>query len=456
MESDNEPMVLTLLTGPQVGAEIALAAGGVRVGSDDQDDIVVRGNGVAAHHLRIGLSEDRIQLLADAGSIATADGVLAPGEEQTLAAPALIDVGSIRIGIGAPGTDWYGPVPIAAAPVEPTQDTDVDEGRSPAPASGATSPRWWMRRPVWIGVPLVVIAGGTALTLTLSGTDNRVPTAPTPAQQVEKARGLILGSSCPGVTAHGSNEGLALTGYCDRADHLAALMASLSKAGLVFDSNVHVLARMRRQISDTLAQLDGGDLKIELSDNGVLRVHGFYSGNLPAEELRTDLRTDIAGVTKVELSIRTLRDAQDELRKMVADSKLAGILLVEAKQGGLVVTAPEGTSIAESDWQKIAAAFDKASGGVPQIRADIEFAPAKKSAAAPGSESTGAPPRNAWRLTAVILAKEQEAFAVLKDHGEVRVGDHLGASYVVSEIRPESVVLSSPAGERILKLHSYE
>jgi hypothetical protein len=49
----------------------------------------------------------------------------------------------------------------------------------------------------------------------------------------------------------------------------------------------------------------------------------------------------------------------------------------------------------------------------------------------------------------------KEPFAVLKDMGEVRVGDAVGGGYQVSEIQPEYIVVSSGADRQILRLRDY-
>ncbi len=481
MQTTEQPILLRILSGPQIGAEIALPAEGCVLGRDDQDDVVLRGDGVAPHHARLTRSDAGVQVQAEGGEVATSAGLLPAGQAAMLADPVVIGLGEVQVGIGAPETDWQvlaaparvpaerKPEPAgganASTPVpvptqrEPARAEYADHGPAQGQGSAAVAGKgpWWQGRPLLFGAPLLALTAIGITLIGLSGGGSDSPPAPTPAETLAKARTLIAHSDCSKVAAHTRDGELALSGFCDRADHLSALTTALSGASLSFDNQVRVLARMRHQISETLTRLDGGDLSFRLGDDGVLKVQGFYAGNLPLEELKTDLRTDIAGVTRVELTVRTLADARQTLLKLLAASNLNGLLRVKASDGELVAKAVDGASITQAQWQTLAAAFAQASGGIPPLRADIDFAPASKANAtvsAAAGAGTGRSPDD-WHLTAIVMVGDQDSFAVLKNRGEIRVGDPVGDGYVLSEIHPEYVVLSSNGGKRILKLRDY-
>jgi hypothetical protein len=285
------------------------------------------------------------------------------------------------------------------------------------------------------------------------------PSAPTLAEQLQQARQLIATSGCPKLEAH-SMDGLpTLSGYCDTRADLSALTAALAAAGLSFDDRTRVLAEMKQQVTETLSRLDGGALSFHVADDGALTVSGFYDGDLPREELAGILRSDVAGISRVHLQIQTAADARQELLKLVAASPLSGLVQVHLDQGTLVVSAVDGASITEAQWGQIAARFAQDRDGEPPLRADIEFAPEKVAAATHGAAAKAAPEAVAaapqWHLTAVIMVTGKEPFAVLKDMGEVRVGDAVGGGYQVSEIQPEYIVVSSGADRQILRLRDY-
>jgi hypothetical protein len=54
------------------------------------------------------------------------------------------------------------------------------------------------------------------------------------------------------------------------------------------------------------------------------------------------------------------------------------------------------------------------------------------------------------------MIRDGKSFALLKDGGEVRVGDPVGGGFKVVEIHAESVVIADGSARRTLKLMDYK
>lgn len=475
MSAEQTIVVLRVLNGSHAGAEMRLGDGHFVIGRDDHDDVVLQDSSVAPRHAVLSLSESGVEIIAKDGSVATSTTILAPGQQQMLLQPAMVGIGQLRIGIGAPDADWGALSPVMDASASTVSDRATASAQPPsgaatmsADSAASTSRsggratisalalrRWAQQRPVAsLGLALLALLAIIGLIWALWPN----PPPPSPQQQAQaqltKARQLAAASACPQVAVHEVDGSLQLTGYCESLEKLQQLITQLSKAGLEASNQVHLLDTMRRQVSETLSRLGASDLTFKLSASGVLTVSGFYDGNLALPELSSTLRTDVAGLSTVDLKVRTLAAARQQLQQLIAKSNLNGLLDVKAENGALVVDSLNQAKVTQAEWQALAAKFTKLSDGEPPLQ--VGFAFAKPVESPPATVDSGQQSNDSQAslppLTGIVVIDGGDSFAVFKGIGEVRVGEDVVHGYAVTQIHPQSVVVSSPAGKRTLRL----
>ncbi len=353
-----ESWCLKILSGPHLGAELALSGERYSVGRDSDCDIVLSDGSVYPRHALLEKISGNWTITPVEGPVLVGEDPLAPGGRETLTEGVCFALGTTHIGIGPPGYDWAGKVLPSAVLAG-----DFDGGRKstdavlPVPGEGdgdgsdavAVDGSWRRRRPaLWL---LGGLGGGVWIALLLLGLEQGAEALPPPPPQQQIERLLRAHPVREAVVRH-SGHGWEVGGYCDTERERETLRRVL--AALPFP--VAVTVRSRQGVLNAADSVVGGvagtAVHVSMPGDGILRLEGSLSSPERKAELLKLLREDVPGIRELQDRIRVVRDQPEKDAPSqaiagqevslpdpeVADSRQSRIRgIVRWRSGGLVI-----------------------------------------------------------------------------------------------------------------------
>ena len=337
--------VLKVLTGPHVGSEAALPCGVYLLGRGENCDIILHDNSLAEQHFQLSLDADKIAL-----SILAEDHPCYIDDEE-------VDSDSVEIKpyqVISTGTFFFtlGPAQEAWPPIEllgagrnfkqaedkSTEETPNDDNPQP-PSSSSLSPismiwpRLWgtnhrINR-VYLSVGIALI--GIALSLLLVA----LTTADIPGENLEtqsvEINQIIEDYVVDATLITDSVDGekvLHIHGYTDTDARREAFMEALGKAKITAQTQIYSSERLQLAVSVILSQLLNPETdKVEVSAvsgfSGKVRLSGYVSQSKAWERALDMIKNDVQGLQGYDSQVRTMDDAVQELKQMLADQGFA-------------------------------------------------------------------------------------------------------------------------------------
>ena len=131
------PKILKILTGPQEGAELELAAGiALRIGTDDSCDIVLVDAMAPTQALELVMEGEDVSVTASAERLFAGDVALPVGEKTTLPDYTILTIGSTRCAVGDADKPWpplrWIPLDVLLAEKsQPQEEEKTEEPKQP-------------------------------------------------------------------------------------------------------------------------------------------------------------------------------------------------------------------------------------------------------------------------------------------------------------------------------------
>lgn len=459
--------LLRVMSGPQAGAEIPLADGEYVIGSDDDCDLVLLDETVAARHLRVTIAASGAEVAACDAPVALGERTLAPGEPADIGAGAVFGLASTCVAIGPVGVVWTAlpmpdrrrrkrtpePAPTANAV---TDDGEASVADSDAPDSNAVS--------LALGDQLINAerdrrgngkgsgpgrrtaalwaVGGFLLALALFELPDMLsawtaaPAPQTPPDNADQQRsqvaallkklnlkGLQLGS-LPGG-------GLALSGYVQTVADKDRLNAALRQSGIAVRNDVWADEWIKSSVQETVQRFGGEALSVDYLGKGALRIAGFLRSGVSQQQLEAVVRNDIPGISSIEVKLHTMDQALQDLRKGLQEAGLEGMVKLTASDTTINATGTLDQPLLQAWWQ-VAHAFAKDYGTVPRLQSEVKGATQRAEPFTLGNV----------RVIGIVMGPEHQPMAMLDNGNLVGVGDQVGANAVVKEIDFDKVLIT--------------
>jgi len=336
------PLELRVLTGPQAGARIALAAGGrVDVGSLDAAgcQVVLRDPRVAQQRVRLHVRPYDVRLEVLAGEVEF-NGMLlvAPASaDWPLYAP--VRLGDTVLAVGTEdGARWDDALALALSPQPPAVPVDTP---APAPAAPAPAPRPRRRIEAWLAL------GGGALALVATGllafaslvTPPKV-VAETASQRLER---LLAAPEFRGLRVAAAGEGLRVTGdvltFADR-QRLDVQLAGADLSPVVEVRVAEQLAAAVREVFRMNGVVAETTPATSLADVGVVHVATRVADLSQLARAEASARRDVPGLRG--LAVENERPATPPDNAPVADDPGKRVASIVPGDSPYVVTV-DGT-----------------------------------------------------------------------------------------------------------------
>jgi len=336
------PLELRVLTGPQAGARIALAAGGrVDVGSLDAAgcQVVLRDPRVAQQRVRLHVRPYDVRLEVLAGEVEF-NGMLlvAPASaDWPLYAP--VRLGDTVLAVGAEdGVRWDDALALALSPQPPAAPAEAPAPAAPAPA---VVPRPRRRLEAWLAI------GGGALALVATGllafaslvTPPKV-VAETASQRLER---LLAVPEFRGLRVAAAGEGLRVTGDVLTVADRQRLDVQLAGADLSPVVEVRVAEQLAAAVREVF-RMNGVVAETtpatSLADVGVVRVTTRVADLSQLARAEASARRDVPGLRG--LAVENERPATPPDSAPVADDPGKRVASIVPGDSPYVVTV-DGT-----------------------------------------------------------------------------------------------------------------
>lgn len=460
--SSSSSFLLKVLSGPHVGAELALRDGATIIGSDDECDVILSDTFIAPKHLKIEIKDGKLRAQALAENVSL-DGKPLVGQAVDLANFQLLTVGGTHLMIGPKGMAWPQPktqllpalVGTAPAPAPaPAAATPAPSAPAPAAAPKAST------SPVAAATParksrVGQTIGFIGLALAVIGLTLYYLLRPLPAPPIEvdlasavKAKIKEIGMA-DRLTVDPQGSRVVIRGYVETAEEKRKALQAL--APLLDRVTPRIISQ--EQLFDDARQLLRA-LKspvevIALEKGGVLQVRGIVPTRDSWNSVLMHLKKDVPGISKVnDEQVLTVDQLLTKVGEAVNESGLTGQVTPEWIGGALTVRGSIGDSAVPS-WQGFRARLQEKLGFPLELRDQVRLASAPGIPGTVSARST-ATTGNGSEIASIVL--DRLNWVVLKNGKRLFAGSTLPSGYVVEGITPEGVKISNGRDARLLRV----
>lgn len=416
-----DQIVLRVLSGVQLGAEMSLMPAEYLIGSGDEADIILADAALKWKHAGITVDSEGASIEAIEGSVSIGSERLEPGKRRQLEMPATLVIGMLIIGIGKQTTDWsqveLPDVRDTADERPSSEDEDEDDAEeddseddsdgeateeeaeateeeapeveaAPKPET-APEDKSKNRTAAIVGTTLAVVLllglGGFGIyqsgLLGGSGSDSDGTTEVvlTPEQRVVEVVSNLGFQDVEVGDPFGL--GLTISGYVSSYDDHRALMKALEEQGLQPLDRVRIVERMLDTIAVTLASVNWPEpnyerhLVVTHEGDGRVVIDGYLGPEVDRSSLRRRLESDVPGISFLRFTRSDLRSWRSILIDMIEDAKLSD-WLTTSPDGAKIRVDGELTARQAKIWQQVGERFTEESRGRPRISIGVTALPA--------------------------------------------------------------------------------
>lgn len=466
MESAAAPLLLKVLSGPHVGAEVALSEGETIIGSGDQSDLILNDALVAPKHLRLEIkgTNARVQSLAEDALL---DGQPLNGQAKDMAHFQLLTLGGTHLMIGPRGGQWpaakslllphvgsrvtapEAPANAAASASKPGEKTEQSGKTKPLPNTLSREPVSPQKRRMHlalVALGLLILIGS----LVLASRFQTSVEAPVPIRAIEKVKAAIsdLGFG-ERLNASESNGKITVQGYVETPADKARVTAAL--AGLREDNiNVRVFSQ-QQLVEDARNLLRALNVNVELSpaEPGILTARGIVPSRDVWTQALAHLKEDLSGLKSVrDGQVITPGEIVDKATELLDERGMAASQIRPEWTGGVLVLrgiTPEHDAV----WNGFRDRFVAMIGFPVEVRDEMR---APNPAAAVAAAAAAVAARAAVLTDNVIesITVDVLSWVVLKNGKRVFAGALLPNGCTVESIAPDSVTISDGVAKRVL------
>lgn len=464
--TDPQKLLLKVLSGPHMGAELQLSPGTVIIGRNLNCDVVLHDSAILDHHVRLDLSPTAMALeLLDGGAFLDGRWLQQPSKPYQLYQ--VVSLGTTHLAVGLLDEPWPQIVlPTLeaiqsqandAVVVEEEGETEnagaVDETaaehpvaaeavalENTAPASGRARRR----------VLALALAGGA---LSLAGLFFISHGNPSQAAVSRQTNGLATDAGLEQVLAHyrfqslrldrGDDGALIIKGVVDEGTEVDALTAALAP----FSNQVQLTVAGGERLLDTCRQIlrmQALDLEVSAGEANGIVLKGFCTDSSKLAATIQTMQKDVPGLGSVETQVVTPMELTRFLGEKVTELGLGHLVQVGYVDGRMVV-AGSLNQHETAHWQQVRAAFTERYGTDLPI---VEKITPRTDVAMPLNRGADyGPPR----LDVVSISLGRLRYITLSDNRKFFEGAMLDNGFILRSIEADRLVLSRNGHRWVLK-----
>lgn len=417
--------VVRVLNGKQQGAEISLVAARYRLGSADDNDIVLLGENVSPHHCELFFANGLTSLTKMQNDVSSGNKLITRADlPLEIAAGEVIVIGTIAISITNAQSDW-----LSADEISSEIATSIEKFAASQPSA------FWQT--LWqqlknrnliaqaaFGASLAVSFFIIALAFSLHGTRNAKSIANSAADRLVEQ--LASDPAYNNIFLINAEPKKQLIGWVGRNADLNRLL-NLASTSLV-DINIVSLEKVDKSLN-IISEVYGGNLSYKLTPGKNRDIHLLLYGTIEAstqrEVVRSLLRRDLPAITSIEIDIITESESLDIINSWLERyPNFIGIKAEKTNRGIFIKGNLLGNF--RKDWEE---ALVKSPPHLPQNMLpfiDVYFSPIF-----PG------------KIISLITGEKPQVRIFYKNNSTVAVlGDKVQGGFLISEIKRDKIILS--------------
>ncbi|QOZ76309.1 hypothetical protein XH83_13150 [Bradyrhizobium sp. CCBAU 53351] len=320
-------VILKILNGVQVGAEVSLVPGEYSIGSGNDDDIQLIDVSLQSGQARLRIAPGKIEIAGGSGGVTVGGSTdIAAGSEWHDVEPLdIITVGMMRLVLAPPNANW-------------TTLIEQNEPKSEVRKSGLSafvaalpSALKLNGRTVRLAMPVAALLGVIGIGVAYLAFGSRERSVPRVEQaDTERVARAALDQFPFGraVALKREVDGTVFaSGFVKDGFERRALVAAVDKTGAQVYFRLGVLEALRSEI-EGLIKSEKMPVSYTLSPNGELTLDGVVLNEEAARQFVEKLRGSIAGLNAVESRIRTGRTLLDDVQKIARTAQIDQFVLL--------------------------------------------------------------------------------------------------------------------------------
>lgn len=406
--------ILKILSGVQSGVEVSLANGQYSLGSSNDDDIQIIDVSLKPGHLKLRISQGKIEIGAATGSLKSANGiVLEPDSEFHEVEPLdVVTAGTTRFALGPPTALW-------------ASITDIDNGQAPvAPArkraktvAAAGAEATWLQRARKLAIPvaaLVILAVFATWQLSAARINTFGFTRSSGQSDLELTTGAVTQFPfARNIEVKQEVDGtIYVNGYVETPVERRAVAGAIEKTAVPARVRIWVLQSLRSEV-ENLAKSENVNVTSTVSPKGELILEGVVLNEETSTKFVELVRDRILGIARIDSRIKTSKMLLGEVEKLAQVSQIhQWVLLRDARD---LIEANGAIPVEKIDaWAGFLQAYAKRFAKDIGLRSYVQLQNVSMAAAAPGRDQAlviGGQKADANDITLDVERLKQGAYA---------------------------------------------
>lgn len=449
-----EKCLLKIFSGPNQGAEVALAEEELIIGSSPDCDLILSDTLVSAQHLKVVLSKETLSVIPLAAPVYI-DGYEIPSEPHSLSFFQIVSLGTTHFIIGPVGGEWpllsSADVPelnkmevvVEAAPEEglegkegeKTEEGEENEEKEQPKKTFSKEQKRVMGSVV--AIMLILVIGMVALFFMGNEADTSKTSSDKPDIR-EAIKGIMVNYQEDDAYTLEEKQGIfVFEAWVEDTDEKDSLGSSINQLDPSMSTTIWSQEQLISDISDLLTSLGVGSINVNSITPGTVELKGYYSDGTTWSKVKAQVQSDIVGIKVLQDRVITARKLQPILNDALSRHDLETKIQMAPQETFLLASG----RITKDDVTALKEAMDyiEAQVGFPiPIKNNIQVAS----------------PLRVYlhsRIGSVIIGEEEEM--VITKEGQILFeGGILPDGYVIEKITREGITLKRNNNRITLKI----
>lgn len=453
-------VLLKILSGPHLGAEILLREGEYVVGSDDHCDIVLNDIAMAPRHARLSLSGEGVHITPLEGSFSMAG---TEAEEEGLPLdffhPAVL--GSTYFALGPAEEKW----PAVVVPETlPGQGKEESPGTVQESAGGEekepgehedleANSDYYGRLKSKITAKPAIFSGGVLFVIVLllffawhfARTEEQKKPLPD-QEKIARVQRELKSLNCPDLKAAPSENGaITITGYVQTREQEQKIIEAFKKSSYAISYAIKPMEKLADSARGVM-EAHGLAVKVKSGGPGVIILKGYVTDQAGKDKAICAIREDLPAVSRIEDQTLSRDEMEADVSEVLEKFGLKGKIRVEALKGHILAT---GSLIASetADWKQAREALQQRYEDGPLIKETIEIKKPERSKSAAARNRTGLKLDLTLPIKGVNL--EPNKYITLEGGAKYFEGGRMENGWTIKSITSDHMVLSRDGREMI-------
>ena len=446
----NKAWLLKILTGPHVGSEAVLSPGVYLLGRDDDCDIILHDTSLAGQHFELNLESDKIGLRILAKDRKSYINGIAIDDDSIDVNPyQVISTGTFFFVLGSAQEAWP-PIELLGAgkDFEQVEEETIEE---PAADSGKQSTlppsspsawsvwqqQWHDKHPInrtYLSIGIALIGIGISLLFSVF-TASDVPSKGLESQVLEideLIANYVIDATVRTVSKDGRKT-LHIHGYTKTDEQRDAFMEALGKADISAQTQLYSSKRLRYAVSVILDQLinpetDSVEVTAVPGFPGKVMLLGYVEQSEVWGRVLDMVKADVPGLQNYDDQVRTMDDAVQAIKRMLADYKLSDKVDINTAEHTIYLSSRTLSAAEQSRLSELSEKFQSDFGNKPQL----------------AYEGKGEPQIKKFELEIAVqsISFGESPYLETLDGKRYIVGAVLDGNYIIKEINRMFILLS--------------